>query len=567
MTRRMDRREFLGGLAGATLLGAAGGIVLDACSSSSSPTAGRTGTTGTSGTSGKTGTSGATGSRGHGSPYGGSLTMATWSEDNSLSPASAQWDSTGYLYANAIYDTLVQIGADGKPHPYLAKSITPNADYTTWTIVMRPGVHFHDGTVCDGAAVKGSLDTVLSGLVTSIALKPIKKTRLVDSMTVAIDMHEPWVPFPAYLASQLGYIASPASLRTSSQGARNPVGTGPFIFQEWVPNDHLTVKRNPHYWQKGFPYLDTLTFKPVPDPASRTLALKSGSVQLIHSNYPGTLAVFKQDSSYKVTQGVAPANSEPSADFLMLNCGKPPTNDVDLRRALVQALDKQLLETSYGSDIMTLLDGPFPPGSLYYAKGQYPTYDPAAAKAGVATYAAKHGGTPPSIAVTTIPGAEYESVVSVVSEQWKAAGVQVTTNQIETSALISSVVVGSYDAITFQQFGATDPDQNYVWWSTDTLGPVGSVSLNLARNNDPIIQKNLEIGRTNPDEQARVAAYKAVGEQLSIDCPYIWLGETVWCAVGLPNVAGISGQTLPDGSQSLGFSDGSFLVHELRLNG
>jgi ABC-type transport system substrate-binding protein len=544
----MDRREFmgksLGGIAGAALLGTAGGTLLEACSGPSGHPASRTQT----------------------SKYGGTLTMATWSEDNSLSPATAQFDSTGYLYANAIFDSLTQIGADGKAHPYLAKSVTPNADYTTWTVVMRPGVHFHDGTVCDGAAVKGSLEAVLSGLVTAIALKPVKDVRLVDSMTVAIDMHEPWIPFPAYLASQLGYIASPSMLKSSNQGAQHPIGTGPFIFQEWVVNDHLTVKRNPHYWQPQYPYLDKLIFKPVADPAARELALKSGAVQLIHSNYPGTLAAFQHDSSYTVTQGTPPPGSEPSADFLMLNCGKAPTNDQALRRALVQAIDKSVLASSYGFNLITPLTGPFPTGSQYYTQGQYPSYDLTAAKAGVSAYAAKHGG-PPTIDVGTITGPEYASVVAVVSQQWKAAGVNVTTSQIETSSFITSAVLGNYQALTFQQFGATDPDQNYVWWSTETLGPPGSVSLNLARNNDPTIQKNLEIGRTNPDQAARTEAYKTVGERFSIDCPYIWLGETVWCAVGLPNVAGINGQILPDGSQSIGFNDGSFLVSQLRLNG
>jgi peptide/nickel transport system substrate-binding protein len=548
LPRHLDRREFLGtglrGLAGAALLGTAGGTLLDACSSSS----------------------GAPAKRPQTGNYGGTLTMATWSEDNSLSPVSGNWDSTGYLYGNAMFDTLAQIGADGKAHPYLAKSITPNKDYTTWTIEMRPGIYFHDGTLCDGSAVKNSLDAVISGLVTGIALRPVKRTRLVDPMTVAIDMDLPWIPFPAYLASQLGYIAAPAMLKSSDDGGTNPIGTGPFVFESWVPNDHLSVTRNPHYWQKGYPYLDAITFKPSPDPSQRALALRSGAVQLIHTNYPGNVADFLHDSSYALTMGVAPPGSEPSIDFLMLDCGKPPTDNRDLRRALVQALDKDVLRETYGAGIMTLVDSPFPPGNSYWTAGQYPAYDPVAAKQGVSAYTAAHGG-PPKIEVSTIPGAEYESVVALVSQEWTAVGVEVTSNQILTSSLITSAVFGNYQALTFEQFGATDPDQNYVWWSTETVGAPGDVSLNLARNSDPIIQRNLETGRSNPDPEARIEAYKAVGEQLSIDCPYIWLGETTWAAIGQPYVTGINGQILPDGSKSEGFSGGVFLLHQVRLNG
>jgi peptide/nickel transport system substrate-binding protein len=493
--------------------------------------------------------------------------MATSSEENSLSPPQAHWDASGYLYANALFDSLVQIGADGQVHPYLAESVTPNADYTAWTIKVRPGVVFHDGTPCDGGAVKMSLDAIRSSFVTGSALGPMTGTKLVDPGTVVVHLDQPWVPFASYLASQLGYVAAPAMLRNgSNQGGNHPIGTGPFVFEDWVPGDHLTVRHNPHYWQKGYPYLDGITFRPVADPSTRGEALLGGGVQLIHTNYALSVRSFLGNHAYRVVQGILPAGAEPDVDFIMLNCAAPPTNDPDVRRALALALDSRQLEQTFGAGLTELVSGPFQPGSTYYGSTPYPAHDPAAARQLVDAYAARHGA-PPAVELTTIPGAEYSDILGVVQQQWASAGIQVSTNQVEQSALITQVLLGKYQAVTFQQFFTTDPDQNYVWWSAQTVAPVGGISLNLARNRDPAIQAALETGRRNAEPAVRAQAYRTVADRLAVDLPYLWIGKTVWAAIGTPEVAGVASQTLPDGTPGIGFVDGVFLLHQVRLNG
>jgi peptide/nickel transport system substrate-binding protein len=542
---RVDRRSFLsrslGLAAGAVALGAGGGA-LAGCSSTSSSFVPRR------------------------SAYGGHLDIATWSEVNSLSPPTAQWDQTGYLYGNAIFDTLVAIGADGKAHPYLAESVTPNADHTAWTIKARQNIFFHDGTPCDGAAIKASLDAIRSSLLTGSAVRGITGTKLVDPGTVVIQLDEPWVVFDSYLASQLGYVASPSMLASKDQGGGHPIGTGPFIFDAWVPNDHLAVKKNPHYWQKGYPYLESITFHPAPDPSVRVESLRSGAIQLMHTNYPPSVADFLHDKSFNVTEGLNVARAEPSVDFIMLNCDAAPTNDVNLRRALAMAINKQQLQATYGAGLTQLVSGPFEPGSLYYTETAYPSYDPQGATTLVNRYKAQHGSAP-QVKLATIQGPVYADLVALVQQQWEAVGVQVSTDQREQSALITDCVLGNYQAVTFEQFSATDPDQNYVWWSTTTYAPVGSISLNLARNDDPLIQGALQTGRQSPDQAVRTEAYQTVAKRLAIDLPYLWLGKTLWAGISQLEVAGLADQTLPDGSPGLGFSEGVFLLHPLRLNG
>ncbi len=444
--------------------------------------------------------------------------------------------------------------------------MTPNGDYSKWTVELREGVLFHDGTPCDAAAVKGSIDAVRSGSITSAALQPIVNTVVLDSTTLRIDLSSPWIPFPAYLASQLGYICAPAMLKSANQGADRPIGTGPFRFVEWKPGIHLIVKKNKSYWQKAYPYLDGITFTPIADPGTRTEALESGTIDILHTQYPASVRNFLgKRPAYNVIEGNPPPGAEPDIDFIMLNCMQPPTSDIDVRRALAMATDKDQLQKTFGAGLTTVVDGPFQPGSAYYTPTAYPAYNPRAAKALIQSYE-QRTGKQLAIQLGTISGPEYAGIESALAVQWAQLGIKVNPSQYDLSTFIFYAAEGGYQAFTFEQFSATDPDQNYIWWSTQTVAPVGKVSLNLARNSDRKIQAALEVGRSNPDQAARVEAYQTVAKQLAIDLPYLWISKTLWAAVTQPYIAGVESQTLPGGTAGIGFDNGSFLVHQIRRN-
>ena len=149
MSDRIDRRSFLarGAATGAgiALVGTSGGL-LAACSSGSSSSPSSTGAA-----THPDGISSATPKRG------GSLVFGTEAEESGFSPTQSTFDTTGILYCRTVFDPLAIIAADGTVAPYLASSITPNADFTAWTITMRDGVTFHNGTPCDGAALTANL--------------------------------------------------------------------------------------------------------------------------------------------------------------------------------------------------------------------------------------------------------------------------------------------------------------------------------------------------------------------------------------------------------------------------
>lgn len=250
----------------------------------------------------------------------------------------------------------------------------------------------------------------------------------------------------------------------------------------------------------------------------------------------------------------------------MLNVAVPPLDDIDVRRALAMSIDKTDLLDSYGAGITVPVTGPFQPGSVWYTPTDYPSYDPVAAQKLVDKYTATKG-SPPTVNLTTIIGPAYSIVIDIVQANWQKIGVNCQVNQIEFAEFLTNAVLGNYQAATFEQFGATDPDQNYIWWSTNTYAPPGKISLNIARNRDATLQAALDKGRTHIESGERVAAYQEVARRLAVDLPYLWTGKTYWAAIATEGVGGLTDQRLPDGATGIGFANGAFLVHELGFTG
>ncbi|MEY2458466.1 MAG: peptide/nickel transport system substrate-binding protein, partial [Acidimicrobiaceae bacterium] len=230
---------------------------------------------------------------------GGSLVYAQEAEDaGGLCLPEAQLDISGENYARTIYDTLTVPNEQGKFVPYLASKVEHNADASVWTITPRTGVKFHDGTPLTATVVKNNLDAyrgkypgrspVLFGLVFGPYITSVAADDAANTVTVTAA--QPWPAFDSYLwsSSRLGIMAQ-KQLDDGADCAKDLIGTGAFKLKEWVVNDHFTAVKNPDYWQKDkdgvqLPYLDQITFKPVPDGQQRLNGLQSGQFDIIHDS-------------------------------------------------------------------------------------------------------------------------------------------------------------------------------------------------------------------------------------------------------------------------------------------
>jgi peptide/nickel transport system substrate-binding protein len=344
----------------------------------------------------------------------------------------------------------------------------------------------------------------------------------------------------------------------------DPVGTGPFIYSSWLPNSHFMATRNPNYWRNDLPHVDQITFVPIPDSSQRAASLQSGDIDLMITTDPISISGFAGKSGYQVVDSLSGVIGEPTVASIVLNTTATPTDDLHIRQALAKAIDVRAVLSVFGGGLTTPINGLFLPGSPYYGDTGYPTYDPAAARALVDGYRAQHGA--PSLTLSTITDPRLESLVEVVQQMWTQAGFGVKVAVIEPAELISDLVSGHFQASVDYQYGAVDPDLNFIWFSSTTTGGGGNLALNFSRNSDPKIEAALQTGRTTTDQAVRDLAYKELNRRLAADLPNLWLEQVPFAAVGDQRVQNFAGLTLPDGTPGFGFDEGVFFSSQMWLN-
>jgi peptide/nickel transport system substrate-binding protein len=544
MVSRFDRRQvLLGGAAAAAGVAGAGalGLGLDGIAGATTNGPGR------NGVSTKT------------PKKGGSLVFGVDAEESGFDPTQARFDEVGVMYARTVFDPLTIITANGDWAPYLAQTVVPNASYTSWTVTLRPNLVFHDGTPCNGAALTTNLQAQSKSLLTGIVLNPtLVSITQTGPLASTITFKEPWVPFPFYLAGgiggQIAYMAAPSML-ANPNGTSNPVGTGPFVFKQWIPNDHFTATANPNYWRKGLPYLSQITYKPIPDESARAEALKSGTIDLMITDTPQIITQFRGNKSYSYIDDSTHVAGEPDMNCVQLNCLAKPFNDPNVRQAAAMAINRSQYAKVIDEGVLPVSNGLFVPGSPYFSPTKYPAYNPSQA-AKLVKQAAKTNGGPISFSYGSTNSPAAIRAAQYLQQAWQSVGFQVKTNIVQQNDTINNALAGKYQALGWRQFGAVDPDLNYIFWSSTTVS-AGSLSINMARNADPTIEKALLTGRASTDKEVRETSYKTVNKRLALDLPYLWTDRAVWAVIGDPKVQNFNNPTTPQGAPAYGMIGGS----------
>ena len=178
---------------------------------------------------------------------GGKLVFGLTAESSGWSPVADQWALDGHFVASTIYDPLMAVAPNREIVPELAEVVEHNDDFSRWTLHLRRGVQFHDGSPFDADAVKANLDASRRG-IGAVTLTPIASVDAVDPATVVVTMRTPWSAFPSTLAGQQGYMAAPATLADGS-ASTHPIGTGSVQSSSTGCRTSVwSVKRNDHYW-------------------------------------------------------------------------------------------------------------------------------------------------------------------------------------------------------------------------------------------------------------------------------------------------------------------------------
>ena len=407
--------------------------------------------------------------------------MAIDIEPTGLVPQGEQWTTQGAFYiANALFDPLVALDAEGSARPYLAKSIVPNETFTEWTITLRPGVRFHDGTPFDAAALKENLDAMRSSL-TGVLLGPLESTQVTGELTAVVTLSSPWSLFPYNLARQGGYMVAPATL-DDPDGTNHPIGTGPFVFDSWERGSTLTVTRNDDYWRDGLPYLDQVTFVVVDDPTSRLASVSSGTSDAAVLASAAEVRATSEEAGTGSIQFFSDRDLETDEETVLLNTTRAPFDDLNARRAVAHAIDRSALESATGRPTTV---GPFQEGSPYYLdpdEAGWPAYDVAQATELAAQYEADHGQRL-SFTLMTIGDSDTQAQAQVLQSQLAAAGIEMQLETVEIAATSLRLIQRDFDAVLSGFLSSPTIDQSYIFFEPPPPG--GGLSVNFTGLVDP----------------------------------------------------------------------------------
>ena len=529
---------------------------------------------------------------------GGEITVSGEAEvTNPWTPAAMQCDSYCQERARSFFDPIAAIGDDNKVHPYLAESITPNADSTEWTIKVRSGISFTDGTPVNADAVitniqRSGLGLLLAAQLVDLAKVPTAadpaknefKIEKVDDMTLTIFTGKdgdpaqplPWPGFDFYLTGQLGLIASPTWLTavdTDPTKATAPIGSGPFIVQSYAPRDSLVVAKNPNYWQKDangvqLPYLDKITFKVIEDSTTAEGALRSGDIDVFADSNAAVIADFVDDTDFSM----AKQEQFGETNYLLIDGAKPgPYQDARVRCALSMAVDRQELIDLTGGGLLKPANSVFSPGQEGYLEdnGFKIDQDIDGAKALIADYQTDHPG-PVAITYGHTADRTGDQVADLLKGYWSQIGVDTTVETIPQDQFITNALFGAPNFFIYgwrQHAGFKVDEQNF-WWNSKSYAPDGGLSLNFDRIQDPIVDSSLATARSDPDPAARQAAAEAINKEMAKQCYQIPLSYALWAVLSTPKLHGIGETTMPDGTQArdgAGFG-GQFWVNALWLD-
>jgi ABC-type transport system substrate-binding protein len=409
----------------------------------------------------------------------------------------------------SMIETVTQPSSDGEVHCFLCESLTPNSSYTEWTMKVRPGITFHDGTPCDGAAVKFNLDEARKPTsATASFLRPITAIDLVDPMTLRIRTDGPWISLPASLSQQGGAIVAPSQVRDPN-GRNRPVGTGPFKLKEWVLNDHLTVVRNESYWRKGLPYLDEIVFRPIEEEASRVAALRAGDIDGMSSENGHTVAQLRDlasDAKLKMIE----YERFPTVRVIVLNSATSPTSDVRVRRAIQLATDRQQINKVSHGGVLKLGDPAF--GRTDTADANlWPAVDVNKAK-DLVDQVTRSTGKPVEMTLTVGTNADAIQQAELFQSMWTKAGI--ATKITPSDTINTSLQRGQFLAIDSSFVSSVDTDELRRYLYGDGV-PVGQLSSNWGRISSGIIDSALDQIHGNSDPVVRARATQVIAREIT----------------------------------------------------
>ncbi len=472
------------------------------------------------------------------------ITIAQYADAVSLDPQDTN-DNASYSIEKPIIEGLIGFNEKMEQIPQLAERWDASPDARVYTFYLRKGVKFHDGTPFNAAAVKANFDRVRNPenkLRRYTLYKIISQIDVLDDSTVRFTLSEPFGAMIATFAHPAGGISSPAAVQKYGKDyGKNPVGTGPYKFAEWVPNDHITLVKNPDYWDKNNEAkVDKIIVKPVPEDGTRIAMLQKGDAQFINP------VPYIQAEVVKADRNLSLASNEAIYTFwVAMNTQKKPFNDVRVRQAMNYAIDKEAIIKAVLRGNGKMADSPLAPRVWGYTPVKTYPYDPAKAKALLAEAGYPNGF---KTLLRGVAQTDPKEVMVAIQGQLKQVGVDVEILSLPAAAL---------GAERFKPLEENKGEMDYAGWSPSTGDADWGIRPLLTKENwpptnftigfytNPKVEEAIKVALQTSDAAKRKAAYAEAQRVIMDDCPWIFLWVNNLLGGSRANVGGIAIQ--PDG--------------------
>ncbi len=448
---------------------------------------------------------------------------------------------------NGIFSTLLKMNDRLEMEPdLLTKMPELSPDRLTYTFQLRQGVKFHDGVELTAEDVEFLYRMKLAegNLVPSRDMwEAIEKFEIIDKYNFRITLKKPDVTWlqgwcygegmipPKHLLEK-EFAASGGALTKGGPFSRHPVGTGPYMFVEWKRDQHILLKRNPHYFREGKPKIEKIVFKVIPDTNTMLAQFKKGEIDVFSqaqaNQYKELLEMKKKGHAIAVHK--FPSYTYLHADFNLRN---PIFQDKRVRQALCYAFPKE-------DFIRTVLDGVATPADSYIAPMSWAynpnvkKYDYNLAKAmqlleeagwklrddGVRV---KDGRELAFRISTNTENRTRTKFVEIAKQAWEAVGARVTIQNYEGTTLFGDILEkGNFDIIVFAWVSGADPDGYTLWYSKQDPLVYGAGQNYVGYKNDRIDRLCLA-GKEEFDQEKRLRIYHEIQEILAEEVPYMFV--------------------------------------------
>jgi peptide/nickel transport system substrate-binding protein len=503
--------------------------------------------------------------------YGGDIAVGLEAEAVGLRPWEDTCASPCYNIMVTIYDKLLEKDASGQLQPWLAESISSNEDFTVWTMTLRPDVTFHNGvpltaqTIADMFPIQAA-GTVAAGQVSASNLASVEAT---GDLEVTYTMSAANSAFPAYLErASIGMVFDPAAAVADPDGySTAPIGTGPFVIDSRDLDNETKVVRNENYWNSDaegnqLPYLDSISFRPIPDEGTRLDAVLSGTVDAMQSLRQGTIRDARADGSLSLYefQGSNVGGG-------MYNVLIPPLDDVRVRKGLTHLNSQDnVIEALGGTGISLPGSQFFSPDSVWYSEkvaAAWPQFDFEGGVALLTEYV-----NDPARSDGKAAGDKIDVELSCPPDPTLIAAMQVV-EQVWTQSELVNVNLTQFDQQTHINKALNDEQQAHCWRFSSDEDPSVFMGSGVAPPNEEIAAANGLDGIVSPvnwpnyftpenfgsalaaiatdDFDTRYAAYESIMMDYAENVPVWYSGHTATMIAADPSLDGIIGWHLPQG--------------------